>query len=30
VEQFIPAPWIASLVDDVVVFLFVLDLGIVN
>ncbi len=28
-EQFIPVPRIASLVDDVVVFLFVLDLGIV-
>lgn len=27
-EQFIPAPRIASLVDDVVVFLFVLDLGV--
>jgi hypothetical protein len=29
VEQFIPVPWIASMVDDVVVFLFVLDLSIV-
>jgi hypothetical protein len=29
VEQFIPVARIASLVDDVVVFLFVLDLGIV-
>jgi len=28
-EQFIPVPRIASLVDDVVVFLFVLDLSIV-
>jgi len=28
-EQFIPVPGIASRVDDVVVFLFVLDLGIV-
>ena len=28
-EQFIPVPWIASQMDDVVVFLFVLDLGIV-
>lgn len=28
VEQFIPEPRIASLVDDFVVFLFVLDLGI--
>jgi len=29
VEQFIPAPQIASVVDDVVVFLFVLDLAVV-
>jgi len=29
VEQFIPVPRIASVVDDVVVFLFVLDLSIV-
>ncbi len=29
VEQFIPIPRIASQIDDVVVFLFVLDLGIV-
>jgi hypothetical protein len=29
VEQFIPIPPIAGVVDDVVVFLFVLDLGIV-
>ena len=29
VEQFIPAPQIASVVDDLVVFLFVLDLSIV-
>ncbi len=28
-EQFIPVPRIASMVDDLVVFLFVLDLGIV-
>jgi hypothetical protein len=28
-EQFVPAPWIALLMDDCVVFLFVLDLGIV-
>ena len=29
VEQYVPLPWIASLIDDVVVFLFVLDLAIV-